>query len=59
MEAVNNKDKVENSKTGKSNKDKNKESLSQRFHLELTTSTDRSFPEFSYLDLVGANVSFG
>ncbi|XP_046852876.1 ubinuclein-1-like [Xenia sp. Carnegie-2017] len=57
MEAVNNKDKVENSKTGKSNKDKNKESLSQRFHLELTTSTDRSFPEFSYLDLVGANKS--
>ena len=34
---------------------KNKQRASLRFHLQLTGSSDRSFPEFSYLELIGSN----
>lgn len=38
--------------------DKNKQRVSVRFQLHLSDSTDRSFPEFSYMELMGtANVS--
>ena len=55
MEAEN-KPKTQSSKSF-TKKEKNKERVSVRFHLQLTDSTDRSFPEFSYLELLGANVS--
>ena len=55
MEAEN-KSKTESSKSF-AQKEKTKERVSVRFHLQLTDSTDRSFPEFSYLELLGANVS--
>lgn len=38
-------------------KEKTQDSASVRFHLQLTDSTDRSFPEFSYLELLGTKVS--
>lgn len=55
MEAEN-QSKTESSKSS-SQKEKNKERVSVRFHLQLSDSTDRSFPEFSYLELLGKNVS--
>jgi hypothetical protein len=56
MEAEN-KSKTENSKS-LTQKEKTKERATVRFNLQLTDSTDRSFPEFSYLELLGAKVVF-
>ena len=36
-------------------KDKNKPHTTVRFQLHLAESTDRSFPEFSYLQLLGGS----
>ena len=55
MEAEN-QSKTESSKSF-SQKEKIQDRVSVRFHLQLTDSTDRSFPEFSYLELLGKNVS--
>jgi hypothetical protein len=55
MEAENT-SKTESSKNF-AQKEKIKERVSVRFNLQLTDSTDRSFPEFSYLELLGTNVS--
>ncbi|XP_028397602.1 ubinuclein-1-like [Dendronephthya gigantea] len=49
-----NKSKTESTKSF-AQREKIKERVSVRFHLELTDSTDRSFPEFSYLELLGTN----
>ena len=51
-----NKSKTESNKSF-AQREKIKERVSVRFHLQLTDSTDRSFPEFSYLELLGVNVS--
>ena len=55
MEAEN-QSKTESSKSF-AQKEKIQDRVSVRFHLQLTDSTDRSFPEFSYLELLGKNVS--